>query len=88
MSSNMRNSLLRNTNKKGKIFLWEKSEKNMTCFSDLSLRNTFCVSVEKTLWKPHDMSMNGFFQGKQHLAPAVSIKSRYTFCFFQLSVAF
>ena len=43
----------------------------MTGFLELSLRNTFCVSMGKTLGKPHHMSINGFFQGKQHLVPAV-----------------
>ena len=41
------------------------------CFSDFSFRNTFCVSVGKTLWKSQNMSLNGFFRGKHHPAPAV-----------------
>ena len=41
------------------------------CFSDFSFRNTFCVSMGKTLWKSQNMSLNGFFWGKHHLAPAV-----------------
>ena len=41
------------------------------CFFDFSFRNTFCVSVGKTLWKSQNMSLNGFFQGKHHPAPAV-----------------
>ena len=46
-----------------------------TCLSDLSLKNTFCVSVGKPLWKPHDMSINGFFQKKQ----PVIVRLRFTF---------
>jgi len=41
------------------------------CFSDFSFRNTFCVSMGKTLWKSQNVSLNGFFQGKHHPAPAV-----------------
>jgi len=41
------------------------------CFSDFSFRNTFCVSMGKTLWKSQNMSLNGFFRGKHHPAPAV-----------------
>jgi len=41
------------------------------CFSNFSFRNTFCVSVGKTLWKSQNVSLNGFFQGKHHPAPAV-----------------
>ena len=41
------------------------------CFSDFSFRNTFGVSMVKTLWKSQNVSRNGFFQGKHHLAPAV-----------------
>jgi len=42
------------------------------CFSDFSFRNTFCVSMGKTLWKSQNVSLNGFFRGKHHPAPAVS----------------
>ena len=45
------------------------------CFSDFSFRNTFCVSMGKTLWKSQNVSLNGFFWGKHHLAPAVSTVS-------------
>jgi len=41
------------------------------CFLDFSFRNTFCVSVGKTLWKSQNVSLNGVFQGKHHLVPAV-----------------
>ena len=56
---------------KQKIYLWETWKKHIMCFSDFSFRNTFCVSVGKTLWKSQNMSLNGFFHGKHHLAPAV-----------------
>ena len=45
------------------------------CFSDFSFRNTFCVSVGKTLWKSQNVSLNGFFRGKHHPAPAVQCTS-------------
>jgi len=41
------------------------------CFLDFSFRNTFCVSMGKTLWKSQNVSLNGFFWGKHHPAPAV-----------------
>jgi len=41
------------------------------CFSYFSFRNTFCVSMGKTLWKSQNVSLNGFLQGKHHLVPAV-----------------
>ena len=50
--------------------------KHIMCFSDFSFRNTFCVSVGKTLWKSQNVSLNGFFQGKHHLAPAVLVVVR------------
>jgi len=55
-----------------KIYLWETWKKHIMCFSDFSFRNTFCVSMGKTLWKSQNMSLNGFFQGKHHPAPAVA----------------
>jgi len=58
---------------KQKIYLWETWKKHIMCFSDFSFRNTFCVSVGKTLWKSQNVSLNGFFQGKHHPAPAVSL---------------
>jgi len=54
-----------------KVFLKEKSEKHIMCFSNFSFRNTFCVSMGKTLWKSQNVSLNGFFQGKHHPVPAV-----------------
>jgi len=54
-----------------RVFLKGKFEKHIMCFSDFSFRNTFCVSVGKTLWKSQNVSLNGFFQGKHHPAPAV-----------------
>jgi len=56
---------------KQKIYLWETWKKHIMCFSDFSFRNTFCVSMGKTLWKSQNVSLNGFFQGKHHPAPAV-----------------
>ena len=56
---------------KQKIYLWETWKKHIMCFSDFSFRNTFCVSVGKTLWKSQNVSLNGFFWGKHHPAPAV-----------------
>jgi len=41
------------------------------CFSVFSFRNTFCVPMGKTLWKSQNVSLNGFFWGKHHPAPAV-----------------
>jgi len=54
-----------------RVFLKGKFEKHIMCFLDFSFRNTFCVSVGKTLWKSQNMSLNGFFRGKHHTAPAV-----------------
>jgi len=56
---------------KQKIYLWETWKKHIMCFSNFSFRNTFCVSVGKTLWKSQNMSLNGFFWRKHHLVPAV-----------------
>ena len=56
-----------------RVFLKGKFEKHIMCFSDFPFRNTLCVSVGKTLWKSQHMSRNGFFQGKQYLAPAVYV---------------
>jgi len=58
---------------KQKIYLLETWKKHIMCFSDFSFRNTFCVSVGKTLWKSQNVSRNGFFWGKHHPAPAVLI---------------
>ena len=54
-----------------RVFLEGKFEKHIMCFSDFSFRNTFCVSMGKPLWKSQNVSLNGFFQGKHHPAPAV-----------------
>jgi len=54
-----------------RVFVKGKFEKHIMCFLDFSFRNTFCVSMGKTLWKSQNMSLNGFFQGKHHPAPAV-----------------
>ena len=58
---------------KQKMYLWETWKKHIICFSDFSFRNTFCVSVGKTLWKSQNMSRNGFFWAKHHPVPAVSV---------------
>jgi len=42
----------------------------------LSFRNTFCVPMGKTLRKSQNMSLNGFFRGKHHPAPAVKVDER------------
>jgi len=33
----------------------------------------------KTLWKSQNMSLNGFFQGKHHPAPAVLVEKVHQF---------
>jgi len=48
---------------KQKMYLWETWKKHIICFSDFSFRNTFCVSVGKTLWKSQNVSLNGFSRG-------------------------
>ena len=45
-----------------------------------SFRNTFCVSVGKTLWKSRNLSINRFFRGKQHLAPCTALSKSWTPC--------
>jgi len=62
---------------------FQQRKKHLSCFKKINFeknkkfiygkpeRNTFCVSMAKTLWKSQNVSLNGFFQGKHHPAPAV-----------------
>ena len=63
--------LKKNLERNKKNIHW-KNLRNMSCVSWIFLSETlFVFPWEKTLWKSQDMFTNGFFQGKQHLAPAV-----------------
>ena len=62
-----------NFEKNKKNYLWETWKKHIMCFLDFSFRNTFWVSMGKTLWKSQNVSLNGFFWGKHHPAPAVTL---------------
>jgi len=48
---------------KTKIYLWETWKKHIMCFSDFSFRNTFCVSMGKTLWNHKMCLLMGFSGG-------------------------
>ena len=64
---------------------FKQRKKHLSCFKKINFeknkkfiygkpeRNTFCVSMGKTLWKSQNVSLNGFFRGKHHPAPAVYV---------------